>query len=229
MNSHKVLVFTGAGVSAESGISTFRDSGGLWDNYPVELVASPSGWRNNPKLVLEFYNRRRANAAQAQPNPAHIAIAELEKKFDVTVVTQNVDDLHERAGSSKVLHLHGELSKARSCLDENLTYSIGNKPIQLGDKCELDSQLRPHIVWFGEIPFFLDEAKNAFKDAAYVLVVGTSLQVEPAASLVNNAPFKAKKIMVTLEIEHSPKGFELQRGKAGQLVPLICRQWLTRA
>ena len=228
MDSNHVVIFTGAGISAESGISTFRDSGGLWDNYPIEQVASLNGWHQNPELVLEFYNKRRDNTSEAKPNAAHFAIAELEKKFKVTVITQNVDDLHERAGSSHVMHLHGELTKARSTIDDSLIYDIGHRSIQLGEKCELNSQLRPHIVWFGEVPFFLDEAKQALKQAAYVLVVGTSLQVEPAAGLLRKAHFNAQKVLITLDIDTVPKGFRLQRGKASELVPLLCQQWLTK-
>lgn len=226
INPKKVIVFTGAGISAESGIKTFRDSDGLWENYPVELIATPSGWENDPDLVLEFYNARREQSAAAQPNKAHIAIAELEKIFDVVVVTQNVDDLHERAGSSHVLHLHGELGKARSTVAEDLTYDIGAKPIRMGEKCEFNSQLRPHIVWFGEMPFHMAEAKRHFIDAAYVLVVGSSLVVEPAASLLKKARYKAKKMIVTLDIDKIPFGYKLLRGNASNLVPVVCYEWM---
>ena len=226
INPRKIIVFTGAGVSAESGLKTFRDSDGLWENYPVELVASPRGWEADPELVLEFYNQRRAQAFEAKPNAAHIAIAGLEKKFDVIVVTQNIDDLHERAGSSKVIHLHGELSKARSSIDQDILYDIGNKSITIGQKCELKSQLRPHVVWFGESPMNLETARDHFKDAAYVLVVGTSLTVEPAASLIKKARHRAQKVIVTIDINKVPYGYKILRGRATNIVPSICKEWL---
>ncbi len=225
INPNKIVIFSGAGISAESGLKTFRDSDGLWENYPVDLVASRSGWENDPALVLEFYNQRRKDAALAQPNAAHLAIAKLEEKFEVVIITQNVDDLHERAGSSQVIHLHGELTKARSSIDETLLYDIGDKPVNLGQKCELNSQLRPHIVWFGEMPLYMEEAKSHFKDAAYVLAVGSSLVVEPAASLLKKARFHAGKVIVTLDIDKVPYGYKLLKGKATRLVPAICNDW----
>lgn len=227
INPQKIVVFTGAGISAESGLKTFRDSNGLWENYPVEVVASANGWRNNPELVLDFYNQRRLDAANAEPNKAHLAIAELEKKFDVVVITQNVDDLHERAGSSNVIHLHGKLNQARSTKDYNLIYDIGSAPIQMGQTCALKSQLRPNIVFFGEMPHFLDEAKHHILEAACVLAVGSSLVVEPAASLLKKARFHASKILITLEVDKIPFGFKLQRGKAAELVPYFCNRWLS--
>ena len=228
INPNKIVIFTGAGISAESGLKTFRDSDGLWENYPVDLVASKSGWAQDPELVLDFYNQRRDQAAKATPNPAHIAIAELEKQFEVVIITQNIDDLHERAGSSNVIHLHGELSKARSTQDESLVYNIGAEPIKLGDLCELNSQLRPHIVWFGEMPFRIDEARRHFKDAAYVLVVGTSLAVEPAASLLKKARHRATKVIVTLDVNKIPYGYQLILGKASSLVPSVCNEWIRK-
>lgn len=226
INPRKVVIFSGAGISAESGLITFRDSNGLWENYPVEVVASLSGWRNNPKLVLDFYNQRRSDAAKAVPNKAHLAIAALEQTFEVVVITQNVDDLHERAGSSNVLHLHGSLNQARSSLDPNLSYDIGSNPIHMGQTCELKSQLRPHIVFFGEVPYFLDEAKKHIAEAACVLAVGSSLVVEPAASLLKKARFHASKILITLDVDKVPFGFKLVRGKATELVPYFCNRWL---
>ena len=180
----KVVVLTGAGVSAESGLSTFRDAGGLWEGHDVMEVASPGGWTRNKELVLKFYNERRTQLKTAQPNDAHIAIASLEEKYDVTVITQNVDDLHERAGSSNVIHLHGELIKARSSLDADLIYNIGYQEIQLGDKCAKGSQLRPHIVWFGEMVPMIEVAADISSTADIFIVVGTSLVVYPAASLI---------------------------------------------
>ncbi len=180
----KITVLTGAGVSAESGLKTFRDSGGLWEGYDIMEVATPEGWNKNPRLVLEFYNERRKQALTAKPNKAHYTIAELEQNFDVTVITQNVDDLHEKAGSTRVIHLHGELFKSRSTVDENLIYSMEDWQLNLGDLCEKGSQLRPHIVWFGEMVPMMDVAVSETLKADIFLVIGTSLQVYPAAGLV---------------------------------------------
>ncbi|MBI3510402.1 MAG: NAD-dependent deacylase [Bacteroidetes bacterium] len=182
-----IVVFTGAGVSAESGISTFRDSGGLWEKYDVRDVATPEAWMKDPVLVLEFYNLRRKQVMEAKPNAAHLAIVELEKKYDVQVITQNVDDLHERAGSKKVLHLHGEIKKARSTKDSSLVYTIKGWELKAGEKCELGSQLRPHIVWFGEMVTELDHAQSLASGADVFIIVGTSLNVYPAAGLVHFA------------------------------------------
>ncbi|MDA8563457.1 NAD-dependent deacylase [Mariniblastus sp.] len=183
----KIVVLTGAGVSAESGIRTFRDSNGLWEDHEVMDVASPEGWARDPELVLRFYNARRAQLKEVEPNAAHVAIKELESQFEVRVITQNVDDLHERAGSSNVLHLHGELTKARSTRDDSLIYDWTGD-INLGDLCEDGHQLRPHIVWFGESVPALDQAASITSEANIVLIVGTSLQVYPAAGLVGYAP-----------------------------------------
>lgn len=183
----RIVVLTGAGVSAESGIRTFRDSNGLWEDHEVMDVASPEGWARDPELVLRFYNARRAQLKEVEPNAAHDAIKELESEFNVRVITQNVDDLHERAGSSNVLHLHGELIKARSTQDDSLIYDWTDD-INVGDLCEDGHQLRPHIVWFGEAVPALDEAARITSDADIVLIVGTSLQVYPAAGLVGYAP-----------------------------------------
>lgn len=181
----RLVVLTGAGVSQESGIKTFRDSDGLWENYPVEEVASIDGWYKNKELMLRFYNERRAQLATVEPNKAHKIIAELEEYFDVTVVTQNVDNLHERAGSTKIIHLHGELTKARGVDDDFTTYDIGYDPIVLGDTSPSGAQLRPHIVWFGEAVPKLEDGARAVSECDILLVVGTSLAVYPAASLVN--------------------------------------------
>lgn len=187
----KLVVLTGAGVSAESGISTFRDSDGLWEQYKVEDVASIEGWYRNPSLVLDFYNARRAQLAQVRPNDAHRAIASLENEYDVTVVTQNVDNLHERAGSTRIIHLHGELTKVRpeNCcsemdgFSEATVFDIGTEPIALGDLAPNGVQLRPHIVWFGEAVPKIEAAIDAVEAADIILIVGTSLQVYPAAGL----------------------------------------------
>jgi NAD-dependent deacetylase len=181
----KLVVLTGAGISAESGIPTFRASDGLWENHAIEDVATPEGFKKNPALVLRFYNERRAKLDQVEPNEGHKILARLEKYYDVQIITQNVDNLHERAGSKKTLHLHGELTKARSSIDKNLIYDIGIKAINLGDKCEKGSQLRPHIVWFHEDVPLIETAVKLTEEADIFVVVGTSLQVYPAAGLVN--------------------------------------------
>lgn len=195
MARKKITVLTGAGVSAESGISTFRDSDGLWENHNVEDVASIEGWYRNPSLVLEFYNARRSQLAEVRPNPAHLAIASLEEGYDVTVVTQNVDNLHERAGSTRVIHLHGELTKVRpeNCCNEydgfseETVFDIGTDSISLGDLAPDGAQLRPHIVWFGEAVPKIEPAIEAVEAADILLIVGTSLQVYPAAGLYRYA------------------------------------------
>lgn len=174
MNKKHVVVLTGAGISAESGLKTFRDIDGLWNGYDVYEVASPQGWKNNPELVLNFYNDRRRDVAAAKPNAAHIGLADMEKDFDVTIITQNIDDLHERAGSSKVLHLHGQIFSMRSVKDDTIIYPIGGD-ILLGDKAEDGSQLRPHIVWFGEEVPMMEKAVSVMNDCDYFVVVGTSL------------------------------------------------------
>lgn len=181
----KVVVLTGAGISAESGIKTFRDSDGLWENHDIMEVASPQGWEKNKELVLKFYNDRRKQLEEVVPNEGHKGLVDLEKYFDVVIITQNVDNLHERAGSSNVLHLHGELTKVRSTVDESLVYDWGHKPINLGDTCEKGSQLRPHIVWFGEMVPMIEVASVETSEADIFIVVGTSLNVYPAAGLLN--------------------------------------------
>jgi len=187
-----LVVLTGAGISAESGLSTFRDSGELWEKYSIYEVATPEAWQRNPQLVLDFYNARRAQLAEVQPNPAHLLLKELEAHYTVIVITQNVDDLHERAGSSYVLHLHGELTKARSTVDEDLIYEIGYAPIKLGDTCEKGSQLRPHVVWFGEAVPMYPIAQRWAERADIFVVIGSSLQVYPAAGLLDDA-YRAKR------------------------------------
>jgi len=182
----KVVVLSGAGVSAESGIPTFRDAGGLWEGYEVEDVASPEGWERNKELVLDFYNARRKAAKGASPNEAHQLIAKLESSFKVTVVTQNIDNLHERAGSSQVIHLHGSIFQARSTYDPRLIYPI-EEDIHIGDKCEKGSQLRPNVVWFGEMVPMMEPAIREVQSADIMIVIGTSLLVYPAAGLLHYA------------------------------------------
>ncbi|MEL7249850.1 MAG: NAD-dependent deacylase [Bacteroidota bacterium] len=183
----KIVVLTGAGISAESGIKTFRDAGGLWEGHDVMEVASPQGWRKNQELVLDFYNQRRRQLKEVKPNEAHHALVELEDRFDVSVITQNVDDLHRRAGSSKVIHLHGELRKVRSTQFEHLIYDWEDD-LTLNDRCERGYQLRPHIVWFGEAVPAMEVAVEEVYQADHILIVGTSMQVYPAAGLVGYAP-----------------------------------------
>ncbi len=185
MSKKRLVVFTGAGISAESGIKTFRDSGGLWEEHKIEDVATFEAWIKNRALILDFYNLRRKQLMAAKPNGAHLLIAELQKKFDVQVITQNVDDLHERAGSKKVLHLHGELMKARSTVDPALVYPLKKWQMKLGDTCDKGSQLRPHIVWFGEMVPEMDNANQIAANAELFVVIGTSLNVYPAAGVVN--------------------------------------------
>ena len=192
----RLVALTGAGISAESGIATFRDSGGLWEGYRVEDVATPEAWHKNPAMVLDFYNERRKKALEVKPNRGHEILAELEMDFDVTVVTQNVDNLHERAGSSKVLHLHGELFEARSTVDESLVYPIKGWELKLGDLCEKGSQLRPNIVWFGEMVPMMEAAADIAVLAEIFLVVGTSMVVYPAAGLIDYVAVNVPKFIV---------------------------------
>ena len=180
----KLVILTGAGISAESGIKTFRDSGGLWENHRVEDVATPEAWERDPELVQQFYNERRKQALDVEPNRAHRILAELEDYFDVTIITQNIDPLHERAGSSKVMHLHGELFKSRSSSNPKLVYDIENWELKTGDLCAEGSQLRPHIVWFGEQVPMMAVATEITEEADIFVVIGTSLAVYPAAGLV---------------------------------------------
>jgi len=226
INKNKIVVFTGAGISVESGLQTFRDSDGLWNNHSIEEVATRQGWENNPERVLDFYNQRRVDAANAKPNKAHLAIAALQEKYEVVVITQNVDDLHERAGSSNVLHVHGQLTKARSTTDGSAVIDIANNPIKLGDQGEDGAQLRPHIVWFGENIENYDISVQHIKTASKVLVVGTSLSVYPAAGIVKKARYHAEKLVVQPDLEAKPYGFKWIKGPATQLVPHIIGCWL---
>ena len=196
----KLVVLTGAGMSAESGIKTFRDSGGLWEEHRIEDVATYEAWHNNMQLVLEFYNQRRKQLYECEPNAAHIALTGLEKKYEVQIITQNIDDLHEKAGSTKVLHLHGELKKVRSTVDENLIYILNGWELKKGDLCEKGSQLRPHIVWFGEAVPNITLAAQLSSEAEIYLVIGTSLNVYPAAGLLNYVHAGVPKYLI------DPKG-----------------------
>ena len=203
MSKKQVVVFTGAGISAESGIKTFRDAGGLWENYKIEDVATPEAWKKNQELVNEFYNARRKQVIAASPNKAHYFIADLESKFNVNVVTQNVDDFHERAGSKNVLHLHGEIMKVRSEIDPDLIYPVTNWELKIGDLCEKGSQLRPHIVWFGELVPLMDQANYFAAQADFFIVIGTSLNVYPAAGILNFVSQEVPKWLI------DPNDFQL--------------------
>ena len=187
----KIVVFTGAGISAESGIKTFRDADGLWEEYNIQDVATPEAWEKDPVLVNTFYNQRRKQVIEAKPNEAHKALVRLEKKYDVHIITQNIDDLHERAGSTNVIHLHGEILKSRSSLDPSLTYPVKGWELKIGEKCERGSQLRPHIVWFGELVPNMDLSYLIASKADIFIIIGTSLNVYPAAGLVEYSPEEA--------------------------------------
>ncbi len=211
----KIVVLTGAGISAESGLSTFRNAGGLWEGHDVMEVASPEGWRRDKELVLEFYNQRRRQMHEKSFNEAHSSLVRLEEKYYVVIITQNVDFYHEKAGSSNVIHLHGELDKARSTADPALIYELHGKDIVLGDKCEKGSQLRPHVVWFGEAVPMMEEAVRESVDADIMIVIGTSLVVYPAASLLQFVPEKCKIYLIDPEMpEYLPYGLEIEFIKA---------------
>lgn len=225
MKKH-VVVFTGAGISAESGLKTFRGDDGLWEGYRVEDVATPEAWARDPELVQEFYNIRRKAVLGAQPNPAHSALVRLEKYFDVDIITQNIDDLHERAGSARVLHLHGLITRSQSSAHPTLTYPIHGSEIRMGDHCQYGSQLRPHVVWFGEPVPAMTEAIRICRQADIFLVVGTSLQVYPAAGLLFEVPSTARKYVI------DPSASTLVNddrmvcidGKASQALPALVEQ-----
>ncbi len=196
MKKKKIVVFSGAGMSAESGIKTFRDSGGLWEEYRIEDVATFDAWTKNQSLVLNFYNQRRKQVMEAEPNTAHLLVAEWQQHFDVQVITQNIDDLHERAGSKKVLHLHGEIMKGRSTVRHDLVYPLKHWEIKAGDVCEVGSQIRPHIVWFGEAVPEMERAIELTEDADIFVTIGTSLNVYPAANLINVVESHIPKYLV---------------------------------
>lgn len=203
----KIVILTGAGISAESGISTFRDSNGLWENYSIEEVATPQAWKRNPKLVQEFYNQRRKQVIEAQPNAAHTFFAELEKQYNVQIITQNIDDLHERAGSKNIIHLHGNIRQAKSSgpNQERKYYDILGDKLSLDDRCDDGYPLRPHVVWFGEDVPMLETAAQHCIEADVLIIVGTSLQVYPAASLA----FICKKTCVKYVIDPSCESISL--------------------
>lgn len=219
----KLVVLTGAGISAESGIPTFRDAGGLWEGYHVEDVATPEAWQRNPELVLDFYNQRRKKALEVEPNQGHYTLVELESYFNVQIITQNVDNLHERAGSSKVLHLHGSLFEARSSIDHQLVYPINGWELKMGEKCSKGSQLRPNIVWFGEMVYAIEEAAVFAAEADIFLIVGTSLLVYPASGLVHYTASHVPKYLVDPNAQNIPglSGLTVIGEKAGSGLPKL--------
>ena len=222
----RIVVLTGAGISAESGLRTFRDSNGLWEEHRVEDVATFEAWQRNQQLVIDFYNQRRKQLYDVKPNAGHLALVELEKMFDVQIITQNVDDLHERAGSVHVLHLHGELKKVRSTVDENLVYSLDGWELKKGDHCEKGSQLRPHIVWFGEAVPMIEPAMELSSAADIFIVIGTSLNVYPAAGLVHYVKNGTPVYLIDphAEILQGVKNLTVIRETAGTGVPKLVKQ-----
>ncbi len=226
----KIVVLTGAGISAESGVSTFRDSDGLWRNHRIEEVASPIAWENNRQMVLDFYNQRRKQLFEVEPNDGHLWLVKLEEKYNVQIVTQNVDDLHERAGSSNVLHLHGELKKVRSTSNPELIYTLDHWELKNGDNCELGSQLRPHIVWFGESVPMIETAMSIVSGADILIVIGTSMVVYPAASLINYVASGVPKYYIDPKAfpVHGISNLSIITEKAGVGVPALVKQLINK-
>jgi NAD-dependent deacetylase len=217
-----IVVFTGAGISAESGLGTFRDSGGLWEQFKIEDVATPEAFERNPELVLNFYNLRRKQLLESKPNVAHISLNKLSEKYNLHIITQNIDDLHERSGSKNILHLHGKLMESKSSINDSLIYPIKGVDLKLGDLCKNGSQLRPNVVWFGEpVPKMID-AISITKKADIFIVIGTSLNVYPAASLLNYTNNAKRIILIDLKAEQK-KGVEVVKGKATIEVPRLVR------
>tara|TARA_Y100001954_G_C15808645_1_gene603990 strand:- start:2171 stop:2842 length:672 start_codon:yes stop_codon:yes gene_type:complete len=219
-----LVVFTGAGISAESGLGTFRDSGGLWEKYKIEDVATPEAFKSNPKLVLDFYNIRRRQLLKTNPNPAHYSLNKLQEKYNLSIITQNIDDLHERSGAENVLHLHGKLRESKSVLDHTI-YSIEDSDLNLGDLCPKGSQLRPNVVWFGESVPKMDEAINLVLKADIFIVIGTSLNVYPAASLLHYAESAERIIIIDPNAEFY-NGVEIIKQKASIAVPNLVNDLL---
>jgi len=219
-----IVVLTGAGISAESGLGTFRNSGGLWEKYKIEDVATEKAFQKNPALVLEFYNIRRRQLLNSLPNDAHFALNKLKEKYNLTIITQNIDDLHERSGSTDIIHLHGELKEARSIID-NKIYSIKGSELNIGDYCEQGGQLRPNVVWFGEAVPNMDLAIDKVIQASVFIIIGTSLNVFPAASLIDYAT-KAKRIIIIDPNSSNYKGIEIINEKATKAVPKLVNELL---
>lgn len=224
----KIVVLTGAGISAESGIKTFRDSDGLWEEYRIEDVATFEAWQRNQDLVIEFYNQRRKQLLQVEPNAAHYALAKLEQKYDVQIITQNVDDLHERGGSTKIMHLHGELKKVRSTIDESLIYELKGWELKKGDLCDKGSQLRPHIVWFGEDVPMIVKAAELSAQADIFIVIGTSMNVYPAAGLLNYVPHQIPKYFIdpNAKDNYYVRNLTIIKEKAGVGLPDLVNELL---
>ncbi|WP_426667541.1 SIR2 family NAD-dependent protein deacylase [Mucilaginibacter sp. McL0603] len=222
-----IVVLTGAGISAESGLKTFRDSDGLWEGYNIQDVATPEAWEWNPALVQDFYNMRRKSVLEAKPNSAHCALAQLEEKFKVTIITQNIDDLHERGGSTNVVHLHGIITRSQSSKNPNLTYPINGWELKMGELCELGSQLRAHVVWFGEAVPMIDEAASICTTADLFILVGSSLAVYPAAGLINYVPRNVPKYIIDPKIPYLPSDHFIKiEEKATLGVPLLTNELL---
>ena len=223
-----IIILTGAGISAESGIKTFRGSDGLWENHKVTDVATPEAWQRDPELVLRFYNERRKQIRQAQPNKAHLALVDLEPQYNVQIITQNIDDLHERAGSSNVMHLHGEINQSRSSIDSQLVYQIDDVDMKIGELCDKQSQLRPNIVWFGEAVPMMDSAIPLMLKADIVLVIGTSLQVYPAAGLLDFTQPKTPTYNIdpNSAMLSNDDNITIIKDKAGQAVPILVQKLL---
>ena len=220
-----IVVFTGAGISAESGLGTFRDSGGLWDNYKIEDVATPDAFKKNPELVLEFYNIRRRQLLSSSPNSAHYALNKLQQNFNLQIITQNIDDLHERSGSNNVLHLHGKLRQSKSTLDNKL-YEIEGSELILGDLCPNGAQLRPNVVWFGEAVPMMDVAIEIVKTADIFIIIGTSLNVYPAASLIHYTSNSCEKYIIDPNADDY-QGINVIRKKASETVPILVDQLIS--
>lgn len=224
----KLVILTGAGISAESGLQTFRDSDGLWEGYDVYDVATPEAWERNPALVQDFYNMRRKSVLEAKPNAAHYALTQLEDKYDVIIITQNVDNLHERAGSKNVIHLHGVITKSQSSINADLVYDIEGWELKMGETCELGSQLRPHVVWFGEAVPMIENAIQIASQADIFVIIGTSLAVYPAASLIDYVPYSSPKIII--DPNTAPVGgihdLKIIRETAGTGVPKLVQELL---
>lgn len=229
MNMKKIVVLTGAGISAESGLKTFRDSDGLWEGYNIEEVATPEAWLRNPELVQDFYNMRRKAVLEASPNAAHYALASLEEKYDVSIITQNIDDLHERGGSTNVIHLHGIITRSQSSLNPNLTYPIEGWELKMDDVCELGSPLRAHVVWFGESVPMIDIAARICSKAELFILVGSSLAVYPAAGLVNYVPRNVPKYIIDPKIPYidQNRSFIKIEEKATVGVPQLISELMT--
>jgi len=224
----KIVVFSGAGISAESGLKTFRDSDGLWENYDVTKVATPEAWESNPKMVLDFYNKRRKQVIDSSPNDAHFALVDLEKKYNVQIITQNIDNLHERAGSKNILHLHGEILKSRS-IKSGKVYNIEGADLNWGDLCEENSQLRPNVVWFGEQVPNMEKAYEICEEADILIIIGTSLNVYPAANIIDFAPASSKKYLIDPKdvSTSSIKNLTVIKEKASTGIPILAKKLLS--